>query len=249
MPWNRFGCSVGGPANATAAVEVWVQSDDGTFDPSTSMKRAAWTVNVTEAGAGGWRVAALLSAPTLPVEGGTVRFRVEGLTTSGIKTWRIQLLPYFDLNFTALNFTDAARVNASMQAGIGCLNAVAEGVDTARCQLRVVPPGSYLLAVTASGATHILLPNMTEPAPSPGRNVLSSAFGLFSVSPNLGSIGGGTLVTLAGQGFSALQPSTAVIVIKVCHQPRILETFWQPVGGDRKLGGTLAQQCAACRGS
>lgn len=217
--------AVGGPANATAAVEVWVQSDDGTFDPSTSMKRAAWTVNVTEAGAGGWRVAALLSAPTLPVEGGTIRFRVEGFTTSEIKTWRIQLLPYFDL--TALNFTDAAYVNASMQAGIGCLNAVAEGVDTARCQLRVVPPGQYLLAVTASGATHILLPNKTEPAPSPSSNVLSSAFGLFSVTPNLGSIGGGTLVTLAGQGFSALQPSTAVIVIKVCCQPHKLGTLWQ----------------------
>lgn len=199
----------GGPANSTSSVEVWVQSDDGTFDPSTAMKAAAWTLNMTDAGAGGWRVADLLSDPALPVEGGTVRFRVEGFAASSIT--RVQLLPEFSL--TGFNFTDSsqvAKINASMATGISCGNAVAEAADVASCKLRVVPPGTYLLAVTAMGATHILAPQPGAPA------VLTSSFGLYSVQPCQGSIGGGTLLTLTGRGFDALQPSKAVVVIKVC---------------------------------
>lgn len=122
----------GGQANSTASVEVWVQSEDGTFDPSTSMKRASWTLNVAEAASSGWRVAALLSQPALPVEGATVRFSVQGFTTSSISQWRVQLIPEFDM--AGLNFSDAkalAKVNASMVGGIPCNSPTAEGADVA----------------------------------------------------------------------------------------------------------------------
>lgn len=207
----------GGTPNEAATVEVWVESDDGSFDPVTSKRSAPWTLNVTAPGAGGYRVAGLLSDPALPVEGGTIRFRVEGLTTSNVNTWSIRLLPLFDA--ASLNFTDSeqlTRVNTSLSGqGITCGSAVAEAPDVASCRLRVVPPGQYVLAVTADGATHILQPNTSEPAGSSARGILSSAFGLFSVSPSRGSIGGGTVLTLSGRGFAALQPATAVVVIKV----------------------------------
>lgn len=202
--------ATGGPANSTSPVDVWVQSDDGTFDP-IAMRTAAWTINVADAaaGAGGWRIAALLSDPAIPVEGGVLRFRVEGFTTSNIAQWSIRLLPEFNLQ--ALNWTDPqqmASINASMviARGIACGSAVAEDPDTASCKLPVVPPGKYLLAVTVGGSTHILLPSS---------GTLSSSFGLYSVSPNLGSIGGSTTLMLKGRGFDALQQSTAVVVIKV----------------------------------
>lgn len=204
----------GGQANSTTPVEVWVQGDDGTFDPSTSMKRASWTVNVAEPNTTGWRVAELLSEAALSVEGGSIRFRVEGFSTSSIKSWRVQLLPEFDL--TTLNFSDAqalAIVNASMASGIACTSPTAEGSDVASCSLRVVPPGRYMLAVTVLGSTYILLPS------GGGAGVLSSAYGLYSVTPSLGSIGGGTQLTLRGRGFAAMQPSMAVVVIKVGPLP------------------------------
>lgn len=153
-------------------------------------------------------VAALLSDPALPVEGGAVRFRVEGFAANSVT--RVQLLPEFSL--AGVNFSDSSqitKVNASLAAGISCGNAVAEAADVASCKLRVVPPGTYLLAVTAMGSTHRLLPQPGEPA------VLTSSFGLCSVQPSQGSIGGGTLLTLMGRGFDALQPSKAVVVIKV----------------------------------
>jgi hypothetical protein len=201
--------AAGGQANSTSSVEVWVQSEDGTFDPNTSMKTATWTLNVAEAGGSGGRIAALLSEPVLPVEGAIVRFRVEGFTTSSIRQWKVQLVPEFDL--AGLNFTDAsslAKVNASMVGGIPCNSPTADGADVASCKLRVLPPGRYLLAVTLLGSTHILLPG-GEGA------VLSSSYGLHSVTPNLGSIGGGTMLTLKGRGFAAMQPSMTVVVIKV----------------------------------
>lgn len=190
-----------------------MQGDDGTFDPATSMKTAPWSVEVAEAGTQGWRVAALLSAPELPVEGGTVRFRVEGFTTSSIGQWRVQLVPEFDLR--TMNWTEAdqlARVNASLAAAIPCNSPAADGADVATCRLGVVPPGRYLLAVTVQGSTHIMLPS------NAGAGVMSSSFGLHRVTPNLGSIGGGTLLTLKGRGFAAMQPSMAVLVIKVGQQ-------------------------------
>lgn len=211
------GMLAGGVANGSAAVEVWVESDDGSFDPSTSKKLATWNVNVTDPGAGLPRVAALLSSPALPVEGGTVRIRVEGVTTNSSKRWSIRLLPAFNLG--SLDYADVeqtSRVNASLAGGIACRNLVVEAADVVQCNpAGVVPPGKYLVAVTVSGTTYILLPNMTEPPGSPSRGDLQSWFGLFSVSPRQGSIGGGTMLTLSGQGLSALQPSTSVVVIKV----------------------------------
>lgn len=171
-----------------------------------------------------------------------LRFRVEGFTTSNIGQWSIRLLPVFDLQ--ALNWTDSQQlssVNASMlAAGLACVNAVAEAPDVASCRLRVVPPGRYLLAVTVMGSTHILLPSS---------GTLSSTFGLFSITPKLGSIGGGTTLTLQGRGFDALQTTTAVVVIRVgcmnCMQATLKQQCW--VCGNQQLTLPCRLLFAACR--
>jgi hypothetical protein len=196
---------------------VWVQGDDGTFDAATSMKTAPWSVEVAEAGTQGWRIAALLSEPELPVEGAAVRFRVEGFTTASISQWRVQLVP--EINLAAFNWTNAEldRVNASLAAAITCNSPAAESADVATCRFGVVPPGRYLLAVTVQGSTHIMLPGDAV------GQVMSSAFGLHSVTPNLGSILGGTLLTLRGRGFTAMQLSMAVVVIKVGGGTQLLQ--------------------------
>jgi hypothetical protein len=181
------------------------------------MKHSSWAINVTGPGDGGWWVAQLLSDTMLPVGGGTVQFRVEGFTTAGIRQWQVRLLPAFNLAST--NFSDAAQlaaVNASMVSGFFCTSVAAASADAASCRAPPLPPGAYLLAVTVAGATHILLPNMLEPEGAAARGLLTSTFGLWSVQPPLGSIGGGTTVTLLGEGFRSLVLTTAVVLIKVC---------------------------------
>lgn len=201
--------------------EVWVRSDDGTYDPLTSMKHSTWTINITVPGGGGWRIGALLSDPALPVGGATVQFQVEGIPTSKIRQCRVQLLPFFDTD--AANFSDAAQlaaINASMTSGVDCTNAAALTADTVSCSIKTLQPGSYLLAVTVAGFTYILAPNTSEPVGSPARGVLGAAFGLFSVTPSLGSIGGGTLLSLQG-AFYGLSTTTAVVLIQVGSLPSV----------------------------
>jgi hypothetical protein len=148
--------------------------------------------------------------------GAEVVFSVEGFNTSSISQWRVQLLPAVDL--AAANVTDPtflSSINSSMASGISCSSVSAQDASTAVCKLRVVPPGTYWLAVTHMGATHILQPNMSAPDNSRERGLLKSRFGVHSVSPQIGSIAGGSLLTISGQGFDALDLSTAVVVITV----------------------------------
>uniref|UniRef100_A0A383WCP6 Fibrocystin-L n=1 Tax=Tetradesmus obliquus TaxID=3088 RepID=A0A383WCP6_TETOB len=206
----------GGVEDAAAAVRVSVQSDDGSFDPATSTADALWTVPVAAAGSSGWRVAALQSDPVLPVGGAEVVFSVEGFDTSSISRWKVQLLPAADLSSS--NMTDpafSASISSSIASGITCSSLVAQDASTAVCKLRVVPPGTYWLAVSYMGATLILQPNMSAPDSSKERGLLKSRFGVRSVTPQIGSIGGGSLLSIAGQGFDALDLSTAVVVILV----------------------------------
>jgi hypothetical protein len=56
---------------------------------------------------------------------------------------------------------------------------------------------------------------MSAPDNSKQRGALKSRFGVRSVTPHIGSIGGGTLLNIAGQGFDALDLSTVVVVITV----------------------------------
>jgi hypothetical protein len=145
-----------------------------------------------------------------------VVFSVEGFNTSSISQWRVQLLPSVDL--AAANMTDPAfpsSINSSIASGTSCSSLIAQDASTAVCKLRVVPPGTYWLAVTHMGAMHILQPDMSAPDNTKEQGLLKSRFGVHSITPQIGSIGGGSLITIAGQGFDALDLATAVVVITV----------------------------------
>jgi hypothetical protein len=152
----------------------------------------------------------------LSLAGAEIVFAEEGFNTSSISQWRVQLVPAVDL--TAANMTDPTvltSINSSLVSGISCSSVSAQDTSTEFCKLRVVPPGTYWLAVTHMGATHILQPNLSAPDNSKERGLLKSRFGVHSVSPTIGSIAGGSLITITGQGFDALDLSTAVVVITV----------------------------------
>jgi hypothetical protein len=141
---------------------------------------------------------------------------VEGFNTSSISQWRVQLLPAVDLS--TANMTDPAfssSISSSIASGVSCSSLFAQDASTAVCKLRIVPPGTYWLAVSYMGATHILQTNMSAPENSKERGLIKARFGMYSVTPQVGSIGGGSLLTIAGQGFDAVNASTGVVVIAV----------------------------------
>jgi hypothetical protein len=63
------------------------------------------------------------------------------------------------VDLSNINMTDAAfssSISSSIASGITCSSLSAQDASTAACKLRVVPPGTYWLAVSYMGATHIL---------------------------------------------------------------------------------------------
>lgn len=156
-----------------------------------------------------------LACPVMSaLSGGTVEFSIAGagFSTSTLGSWSAVLVPYFDVSTLAgctlgSSCPLADQVNDALAATQPCRQLTAVDAQTARCTLRALPAGRYLLALQGPGYSLVLAPGgsstrrLQQAAPSGGPYVLEVALGVSAVWPAVGSIGGGALLTVQGEGY------------------------------------------------
>jgi hypothetical protein len=147
-----------------------------------------------------------------------VRFTVRGgLNVSDAPSWRVSLLPSFSTDAFAADPTTAyATLSAALAAAVPCVGPAAGGggdtTDYVECSVgSKFGQGSYLLALQVPGGTMYVLP-------SPAIKVL---FAVTGVTPNTGSIGGGTMLNITGERGQLRGP----------------EACMRPLSGTRGAGG------------
>ncbi|EFJ47175.1 hypothetical protein VOLCADRAFT_92352 [Volvox carteri f. nagariensis] len=134
-----------------------------------------------------------LSPAHMPGCGGVITLSLTGTTASQVTS--VFMVPFIS---SLLNYTEAS---AAYKARVACTDVTAGSSGTLTCTSPALRSGRYhTLAVLSSGLQ--LLSTDT---------ILFELF-ITSVSPNLGSIGGGTLVTITGSGFSPLVAANAVFM-------------------------------------
>jgi len=139
--------------------------------------------------------------------GGTFTFNTTGGINTSLSSWEVLLLPakaslmasessrrlLATQSLLASAVTPQALANA-----VQCTNKVAAPDGTVTCDVGVVPSGTYVLGMVRFGSLT---------ADSVGAVLLSSQvitveLDVTSVSPSIGSIGGGTVLTVRGaRGF------------------------------------------------
>jgi hypothetical protein len=90
-----------------------------------------------------------------------------------------------------------AAVGASLAGAQPCYHPVALGLRSASCSARGVPVGKYLLGLQLNGALYVLPPSHEGTTGDP--HVLVAELSVSGVWPEVGSIGGGTLLTVTGE--------------------------------------------------
>jgi hypothetical protein len=126
-----------------------------------------------------------------------------GFSTSTLGSWSAVLVPHFDVSTLpgctlGSSCPLAGQVNDALAATQPCRQLTAVDATTARCTLRALPAGRYLLALQGPGYSLVLAPG--GPNTPGGPYVLEVALGVSAVWPAVGSIGGGTLLTVQGEG-------------------------------------------------
>jgi hypothetical protein len=203
------------PSAAADAVPVTVSLHDA---PSSTTHSASLANSTLSVSATLPTIAAITSPSAASLVGSSLVIQLTGAAAAS-SVASLQLLSAFaPLSGVDLGTADMAGAAAALAAPLPCLNIRAEGSAGAfSCSLGFVPRGSY----------YLLMSTYTDDASSSTtaaslftQQTLTSDLSISSVHPALGSIGGGTLLTISGSGFSS--PSDANVVL--LHVP-VSSTF------------------------
>ncbi|GFR40478.1 hypothetical protein Agub_g1045 [Astrephomene gubernaculifera] len=131
----------------------------------------------------------------MPASGGLVSVDLAGIA-QGSSVTSMYLLPYVPsyTNYTALSAAFAGRTTCDDMV-------VAADGSSAACNSTAMPSGRYHVLVVMSSGLQLLS----------GDTVVYDLF-MTSVSPSLGSIGGGTLLVITGGGFSTVVSENVVFL-------------------------------------
>ncbi|EFJ47178.1 hypothetical protein VOLCADRAFT_92358 [Volvox carteri f. nagariensis] len=134
-----------------------------------------------------------VSPARLPGAGGVITWSLTGATASQVIS--ASMVPFIS------SFTNYTEASVAFQEPIPCTDVTAGSSGTLTCISPALRNGRYhILAVLSSGLQ--LLSSDT---------ILFELF-ITSVSPNLGSIGGGTTLTITGSGFSQVVSENVVFI-------------------------------------
>ncbi|GIM05166.1 hypothetical protein Vretimale_9611 [Volvox reticuliferus] len=147
------------------------------------------------------KVAVSSSAPTIsaisparmPGAGGTITVALAGTTASMVGA--IYMVPYIS---SLANYTE---VSVAFNTRVMCTNITAATSGTIACTSPSLRNGRYHTLVILSSGLQLL-----------STDTILFEFFITSVSPHLGSIGGGTLITITGSGFSPVVSENAVFI-------------------------------------
>ncbi|GIL53447.1 hypothetical protein Vafri_9024 [Volvox africanus] len=134
-----------------------------------------------------------ISPAHMPGCGGVVTLELTGTTASEVTT--VFMVPYIS---SLLNYTEASE---AYNARVPCTDVAAGATGTITCSSPPLRNGRYHTLVVLSSGLQLL-----------SIDTIRFEFFITSVSPNLGSIGGGTLVTITGSGFSQNVKGNAVFM-------------------------------------
>lgn len=117
-----------------------------------------------------------------------------GLNTSDVPNWQVSLIPQFPTDLITTDPAAAsAALSASLAASLPCNSpqevtpATNSSGGTVGCTIGRMGQGAYMLAVQAGMTMYIL--------PSP---MMQVTFSVTGVTPQIGSVGGGTLLNITG---------------------------------------------------
>jgi hypothetical protein len=224
------------PSAATDGVPVTVALHDGPSNTTHSASLANSTLSVSAS----MPVIAAITSPTaISLAGGSLSIQLSGEpAASSIAS--VQLLSAFAaLSGLDLSSAGMAGAAAALAAPLPCLNVRAAGSPGAfSCSLGSVPRGSYYLLLSTYDASSRA--SNTTVASLFTQQTLAFELSISSVQPALGSIGGGTLLTISGAGFSSPPDSNVVLL----HVP-VSSTFPNGVVLCDVQGGSASH--LACR--
>lgn len=171
----------GAASSGPAAVQVVVADDAGADLDAASYSVANSSLEISSSALA---VLSVTAAPLpLPACGGSVSFTLgPGMGCSSVTA--AYLLPAFDLNVTS-GGPPAASVTAALRAKLPLANLTSGDGQTCTGDSPVLRPGSYLLLVEGAEGAQVL-----------SSQTLAVGLSISSLSPNKGTIGGGTLVTV-----------------------------------------------------
>ncbi len=185
----------GSTALGPAEVRVVVVDDAGAEVDAASYSVSNSTVEVAADAPSILEVAAEPSP--LPASGGAIAFTLGGNTTFSSVAAAF-LVPAFDLNVTSGGPTTAT-IRAAMKARLQLTGLTSTDGQNCSGLAPALKAGSYLLLLEGASGWQVL-----------GSNELTVGFSISSVSPNQGTIGGGTLLVVeVSQGSESPGASTA----------------------------------------
>jgi hypothetical protein len=211
QPSSVLGCGPGyvtvlyaAPSNAASSVPVAMTLQDANGTVYTaSLANSAVTISAA---------APSMSDVVQPQEtstaGTNVTFQASGsLQLADIKA--VTLLPAFT-NLTAAvgNASDLSSTAAqALASAVPCRGIYAGGSPGEFiCSTGVLPAGSFFLMITTTDGNNITTQTVYTDTK------LTFDLAISSVQPALGSVGGGTLVTISGTGFSSVAGSNVVLL-------------------------------------
>ena len=171
----------GGAALGPAEVRVVVVDDAGAEVDAASYSVSISTIQVAD---NATSILEVSSQPSpLPASGGAVAFKLDGNTTFS-SVAAAYLLPAFDLDMSS-GGPDAATIRAAMRARLQLTNLTSADGQNCSGLAPALRAGGYLLLVEGAGGWQVL-----------GQQQVTAGFSISGVSPNQGTIGGGTLLVI-----------------------------------------------------
>jgi hypothetical protein len=175
----------GGAALGPAVVRVVVVDDAGAEVDAASYSVANSTIEIAD---NATSVLAAGSEPSpMAASGGAISFTLDRSTTFSSVTAAF-LLPAFSLSM-ADGGPPAAAIRAAMKARIALTNLTSTDGQNCSALSPALKAGSYLLLLEGASGWQVL-----------GQQVVSVGFSVSSVSPNKGTIGGGTELVVEVRG-------------------------------------------------